>query len=301
MCSQKVSGEGEMPSTYKEIYWDIGHTRLHLLVYPDNGPTTLFLHANGMCAGTYGPLLDVLTGRLHLAAADLPGHGQSGPPAVSPIRNWDSFIADLQTLISRYFKAPINVVGHSLGAMVAYMTAARSPELVKNLVMIDPGILPRRILWIFSLMRGLGLMDRFHLVKAARRRKYLFDSRQDAARRFMSGKGMFKTWDKAFIQAYLDCALDFSQMPGRLRCHPETEAQIFASMPKDPWMDALKIECPVLLLRGQYSDVFFAGAAQRLSRKIRDCRLQTIPDTTHFLPMEKPNLVAAAILDYLNA
>lgn len=283
----------------QNAFWDIGYARLHVMLYPDNGPATLFIHANGMSAGTYGPLYDFLASRLHLVAVDLPGHGLSGPPAADPIRSWNTFVADLQQLITGHFELPINVVGHSLGAVVAYLTAARSPELIRRLVMIDPVFLPRPMLWLFSLVRSLGLIGQFSLVKAARRRKYLFESRQDAAQRFMSGKGMFKTWDQSFIQAYLDSALDFSQTPGRLRCHPETEAQIFSSIPKDVWTHASKVKSSVLLLRGQKSDTFFDGAAQRLSMKIKRCRLETIPGTTHFLPMEKPDLVAKAVLAHL--
>lgn len=285
--------------TFENAFWDIGHTQLHILDYPDNGPTTLFLHANGMSAGTYSPFYNHLTGRLHLVAGDWPGHGLSGPPAVNPIRSWHNFVPDLHALLTQHFKSPIHVVGHSLGAVVAYLTAAQYPQLFSRLVMIDPVILPRRLLWMFTAVRGLGLGDRIPIVKAARRRKYHFDSRELAAQRYMSGKGMFKTWGKSFIQAYLDSALDFSQTPGHLRCHPETEAQIFSSMPNDIWTYAPNIQCPVLLLRGQHSDSFLDSAALRLSRIIPTCRLETVSDTTHFLPMEKPEDVAAAVLDHL--
>ena len=284
----------------KNTFWDIGRTRLHGLVYPDNGPTTLFLHANGMSAGTYTPFYRYLTSGLHLVAGDLPGHGLSGPPGATPIRSWRAFVSDMQQLLTRHFEPPINVVGHSFGGVVAYLTAARFPGLIKSLVMIDPPVfIPRPKLWMLSLLRRLGGVGQIPIVKAARRRKYLFDSRQDAAERFMAGKGMFKTWGKSFIQAYIDSALDFDQMHGRLRCHPDTEAQIFSSMPNDAWGHAQHIKCPVLLLRGQNSDAFIAGAARRLSGKIPTCRLETIPDTTHFLPMEKPELVASVILDHL--
>lgn len=273
---------------------------MHVLEYPDNGPATLFLHANGMSAGTYGPLFEHLTGPLHLVAVDLPGHGLSGPPAANPLRDWDPFVSDLQALISRHFKTPVHVVGHSLGGVVAYLAAARSPQLIRRMVMIDPPVfLPRPMLWIFSTVRAMGLVGQFHIVKAARRRKHLFASKKEAAQRYMGGKGMFKTWGKPFIQAYLDSALDFSQAPGRLRCLPETEAQIFAAMPSHAWSYAQTIKSPVLLLRGQHSTAFFETSARRLASKIPTCQLETISGTTHFLPMEKPDVVSSAILDHL--
>lgn len=291
-----------MLNTIKSTFLDIGSTQLHLLVYPDNGPATLFLHANGMSAGTYIPFLNHLTSRLHLSAGDLSGHGLSDPPAVNPLPGLHTLVTDLQQLLTRHFEPPIHVVGHSMGGVAAYLTAARFPELIKRLVMIDPPVFfPRSKQWILSLIRSLGFGGQIPIIKAARRRKYFFDSRQDAAERFMAGKGMFKTWGKPFIQAYLDSALDFSQTPGRLRCHPDTEAQFFSAMLDldNAWGHAQYIKCPVLLLRGQNSNAFTADAARQLSGKIPTCRLETIPGTTHFLPMEKPDLVASAILEHL--
>lgn len=301
MTDTHLSKSKSNNSVFQSTYWDIGRTRLHTLLYPENGPTTLFLHANGMAAGVYTPLLDRLHDRLHMVACDLPGHGCSGPPADNPIRGWHTFVPDLQHLIDRHLTPPINIVGHSLGSVIAFFLAARYPHLCNRLVIIDPAIFSRPMLWMFALISRMGLMHRFPIVKAARRRKNRFDSPQDATQRFMSGKGMFKTWEKPFIQAYLDWAIDFSTSGGQLRCHPETEAQIFSSTPADAWLHAPKIKSQVLLIRGQHSDVLQRGTAQLLSQKIPFCRLQTIPDTTHFVPMEQPGIVADAILNHLAA
>lgn len=280
--------------------FDIQRTHIQTLAYPQNGSPAHFLHANGLCAGTYHPFLAHLQGVLALSASDLPGHGRSGPPAEDPIRHWRTFVPDLRELIVNQFSPPLFLIGHSLGAVVAYLIAAQHPELVQGLVMIDPVIFPRRFLLSVSLMRRLGLMKHFPIAKKARRRKYRFASREEAAERFLNGKGMFKTWDQSFIQAYLDCALEYTPEACHLRCHPETEAQIFSSVPSDVWRYAPDIKCPVLLLRGARSDTFSEEAAQKLNKKIGNCRLLTISGTTHFLPMEKPDRCAGAILNFIS-
>jgi pimeloyl-ACP methyl ester carboxylesterase len=66
---------------------------------------------------------------------DLRGHGESFARGRLGLEAWSR---DLQTLldIERYEKAV--VIGHSLGAQVAVHFAARHPERVRGLVLIDP-------------------------------------------------------------------------------------------------------------------------------------------------------------------
>lgn len=137
------------------------------------------------------------------------------------------------------------------------------------------------------------------IIKAARRRKYFFDSRQDATERFMAGKGMFKTWAKPFIQVYLDSALDFTQTPGRLRRHPDTEAQFFSAMLDNAWGPCATHKMPGFTSEGSEFTCLHSGCRPSIVRQ--DSKLPAGDHTgpTHFLPMEKPDLVASAILDHL--
>ncbi|MGD8334888.1 MAG: alpha/beta hydrolase, partial [Desulfobacterales bacterium] len=79
----------------------------------------------------------------------------------------------------------------------------------------------------------------------------------------------------------------------------ELEAQIFESIPLNVWRYAKKIHCPVLAIRGELSDVFFDDAAERLKNHIADIELQTMPQSGHFPPMEKPQESANLILDFI--
>jgi pimeloyl-ACP methyl ester carboxylesterase len=85
-----------------------------------------------------------------------------------------------------------------------------------------------------------------------------------------------------------------------LTCDPELEAQIFESVPVGVWRYAGKISCPVLAIRGELSDTFYADSAQRLKGRISDFELVTIPNSGHFIPMEKPEECAQVIRDFLD-
>jgi pimeloyl-ACP methyl ester carboxylesterase len=274
--------------------------RIHYVDYGGTGPFAHLLHANGFCAGTYAPFIKYLVGNLHVMASDVRGHGDSVQRQFRAIRHWKLFSDDLKTLIENTMPAPVIGIGHSLGAVTSYIAAASYPELFSLLVLIDPVILPRRLLWGMASARRLGITRRIPLARRARRRRRVFRGKQEALQRFTAGRGIFKTWSSEFVEAYLECGLlEKDEQTAVLKCDPELEAQIFESVPVDIWRYARRITCPVLVLRGQHSDTFMIAAAVRMAELVRDFELVTVPGTGHFLPMEKPAECARAILDFV--
>lgn len=279
---------------------EISEGRIHCSDYAGRGPAVHFLHANGFCGGTYAPFIRHLAGDFRVVASDIRGHGDTRLPVPERIRHWRLFADDLKTFIEAAMTPPVIGMGHSLGAVTTYLAAALYPHLFSRIVLIDPVILPRRYLWMMAALWRLNRQDRMPLARLARRRKRAFSSRKEALLRFSSGHGLFRTWQPAFIDAYLGCALRHS--PGgaaELKCAPELEAQIYESVPRDVWTYAGRIRCPVLAVRGEHTDTFLPGPARRLGRHIADCRVVTLPGTGHFLPMEAPEAVAQTIVDWL--
>jgi len=284
-----------------EQFLELPDGRIHYLDWGGDGLPAHFLHGNGFCAGTYTPFIRYLVDDLHILASDVRGHGGSDQPRVERVRHWDIFAEDLKILIEQKMSSPVIGIGHSLGAVTTYMAAAKYPHLFGGIVLIDPVILPRRLLWLLAALKFLGLGGTLPLAKMARRRRRIFKSKQEALRLFAAGRGIFKNWSKEFVQAYLECGLlEKDEKTAVLKCDPELEAQIFESIPLKVWRYAKKIKCPVMAIRGELSDTFFADAAQRLGDIIADYELQTIPDTGHFPPMEKPQESARLILDFVH-
>ena len=284
-----------------EQFLELPDGRIHYLDWGGDGVQAHFLHGNGFCAGTYTPFIRYLVDDLHILASDVRGHGGSDQPMVERIRHWDIFAEDLKMLIEQKMSAPVIGMGHSLGAVTTYIAAAKYPHLFSGIVLIDPVILPRRLLWLLAAVKFLGLRGKIPLAKMARRRRRIFKSKQEALRLFAAGRGIFKNWSKEFVQAYLECGLlEKDERTAVLKCDPELEAQIFESIPLNVWRYAKHIRCPVLAIRGALSETFFADAAERLKGIIADYELQTIPDSGHFPPMEKPQESARLILDFID-
>ena len=284
-----------------ENYLDTVDGKIHYLDWGGSGPQVHLLHANGFCAGTYSPFVKHLIDYLHVIASDVRGHGGSDHRKIERIRNYDLFAEDLKNLIEHCMSPPIIGMGHSMGAVTTYITAAKYPRLFSGIILIDPSILPRRTLWGMAVMKLVGLGGNIPLAKLARRRKKIFQSKQEALQRFSSGRGIFKAWSHEFVEAYLECGLlEKDSATAILKCDPELEAQIFESVPLNVWRYAKKIACPVLAIRGEHSEVFTAESAGRLKYAISDCELATIPDAGHFVPMGKPQKCARVITEFIH-
>jgi pimeloyl-ACP methyl ester carboxylesterase len=283
-----------------ENFFELGDGRIHYLDWGGSGDQIHFLHGNGFCAGTYAPFIQYLRDDYHMFASDIRGHGKSDQPNVKRIRHWKIFAEDLKLLIEHIMSPPIFGMGHSLGAMTTYIAASIYPELFKGIILLDPPMLPRRTLWTIAWMRLLGLNGNIPLAQKARRRRKVFNGRKDALKRFTAGRGIFKTWSQEFIEAYLECGLlEKDPETAILKCDPELEAQIFESIPVNVLAYGKKLSCPVLAIRGEHSDVFAAESAERLKRVIADYELETLPDSGHFVPMEKPQECAWIISDFI--
>jgi pimeloyl-ACP methyl ester carboxylesterase len=284
----------------RERFLETPDGNLHYLDWRGSGPRVHFLHGNGFCAGTYAPFIELLIGEFHIIASDVRGHGGSDQLIIEPIRNWTIFAEDLKLCIEQTMTPPVIGMGHSLGAVTTCIAAAKYPHLFSGIVLLDPVILPRRLHWLMAGARRLGLAGKIPPARVARRLRRNFRGKKEALKLFTAGRGIFKTWSKEFIHAYLECGLlEKDSETAVLKCDPELEAQIFESVPAGVWGYAKKISCPVLAIRGELSDIFMADSARRLKRVIADYELITLPDSGHFVPMEKPQQCAQIILEFV--
>jgi pimeloyl-ACP methyl ester carboxylesterase len=104
---------------------------------PANGRTLLFIHAFADCGLAFAPLFSTpLAGELRLVAVDLPGFGASPRrDDVLTIAQHAEAIAALALSLSA--SAPIGLVAHSVGSMIAVETAARLGERFAGLFSIE--------------------------------------------------------------------------------------------------------------------------------------------------------------------
>lgn len=117
--------------------------RHHILEWgrPGDGPLLLFMHANSLCAGIWGPVVQRLPFPVHAVACDLRAHGRTDVPAAGGFA-WMSFGEDLVRLAGAvqrlYGCAPRACVTHSFSGDAALMALAESQGDVGRMILLDP-------------------------------------------------------------------------------------------------------------------------------------------------------------------
>lgn len=125
------------PATWAENYLDTQGGHIRYFRTGGDKPSIILLHGgmdNGLC---WARVAKALENDFDNVMPDARGHGKS-------ISNEKEFslsdlVDDTAELIEHLGFAPVIVMGHSMGAQMATELGARYPNLVKKLVLEDPG------------------------------------------------------------------------------------------------------------------------------------------------------------------
>lgn len=209
-----------------------------------------------------------------MVAIDLPGHGESDPPAGASIEDYAAAVADFLVALDC---GPAVVIGHSLGGSIAIALAARHATLVRALVLIASCVkLP--------LVDSVG--ERVVAFLPGPLRRLVFFS--------MAKKVLFAP----------DAPADAIEVTMRdLRaCRPATMlADVHAARAMDLTVQAAALEVPTLVLVGGRDRLTTPALAERLSALIRRSRLGIADRAGHMLPQEAPEWVNREIATFVES
>lgn len=271
----------------------------HFVDWGGKGPLAHFCHATGLCAGTYTPLAERLTPYLKMLGMDDRGHGGTKAPAnPQELKNWDIFVDDLERFVENLGE-PVIAMGHSRGATVSLLLAIKRPELIRALILIDPTILPFSWMWWWYLAKLTGLARFVPIIATAAKRRNEWPDQKSMLEAYQA-KPVFQTWQNGFLDAYIRDGTEETGLETiRLSCDPAWESTCFAACPHDIWRYVPRLQKSAFVLYGAESDTFLASAAKRFEAKVPRAAFRCFEDTGHFVPMERPDETAGAILDFL--
>src|SRR5262245_51946695 len=113
--------------------------RFHLTEWgPAHAPAVLFLHGVTGHARTWDQEAAALASRYHVFALDQRGHGDSDPPLDGDY-SLTALAGDIAAVVDALALARVSIVGLSLGGRAAIVHAARHPERVERLMVVDIG------------------------------------------------------------------------------------------------------------------------------------------------------------------
>ena len=119
-----------------------GETLAYVSMGDPAGAPVVLIHGYTDNARDWVPLIPYLSKSYHLIVVDLRGHGRSGKPECCYTRL--DFAYDIKLLLDALHIARADIVGHSLGSIIAQTFAEYWPERTRRVVLISSSGGPRR-------------------------------------------------------------------------------------------------------------------------------------------------------------
>jgi pimeloyl-ACP methyl ester carboxylesterase len=251
-----------------------------------SGFPLVMLHGIGSNAQSYAPLMTILAAGRPVIAWDAPGYGASTPLG----EDWptaDSYAAALEALVARLGYARFDLLGHSLGALVAGRCAVRHAGRINRLILASPALgyrtAPLATLAPPAANRLQAMLDEGGVRFAATRGPRLVHSRDNSA-----------------LVAGVVKAMSEVKLPGY------QQASRMLSM-ADLVADAALISIPTLVLVGAGDEITPPANCRRVYEALVAAtpslahRFELVPAAGHAVPQEQPEAVADLIAAFTPA
>jgi lipase len=227
-------------------------------------------------------------------ALDLRGHGNSDKPP--PPYYWSLFAEDVVAYVEQLPAGQVVLCGHSVGGATAVEVAARVPERVAALALVEPSLRPPP-----KGAQPAPGPDQGTLLATTLRRSHSWPS-QDLAEQHLASRSPYRYWDREVLAGYFATGLTRTQDGGcTLSCPPEIEASIYAEAGASQawWSRLSQINCPVWVLRAAGDQGMPSTASPLIAQVVRDGVDRLVEGSGHFVSMEQPGLVAAFVREML--
>lgn len=255
---------------------------LAVLDFGGEGRPVVLLHGLAGHAGEWSETASWLIEHHRVLAPDARGHGNSErlPDDVSP----GAQVTDVAFIIEELALGPVALVGQSIGGQIALLVAARRPELVRALVLVDAA--PSE--------GGHGVEASRAIGNALRSWPVPFPSRGAAVEFFRErfGDGAALPWADG-LEEHPD--------GWRPRFDVEVMARTLGEMQEpSSWADWEAISCPVLVVRAGRG-IIEPQSATEMAARLPAAEIIQIPDARHDLHLDHPREWRTALTTFLNA
>lgn len=264
-----------------------------------NLPPFHFAHANGFNGQTYAEILRPLTGEFHIRAWDARGHGATTLHA-DPARQkgWNIYADDLIAMLEKFHAETgqkVLLAGHSMGGTTSLLAAAKRPDLVRGLLLLDPVMIPLFASRMMGVINSLPFKVKGpSLIAAAERRRAQFDSREAMVAAYL-GRGAFRSWPDKMVQDYVKGGSHETNEGVELSCAPAWEAANFRGHRHNAWAALSNLKVPVSLIYAGIGSTCRSPAPATIAQIDKRATVMRLGTCSHFLPMEKPEIVQAEL------
>ncbi len=269
----------------------VNGVRLHC-VLEGEGPLVVLLHGFPETSRAWRKQIPELAKRFKVVAPDLRGYGQSEKPKGIAAYRTAVLADDIAALIAAFGAERAHVVGHDWGGGVAWTLATLHPEVVDRLVVLNcphPAVMQRALRSNWTQIRRSWYIFAFQLPWLP---EWAFSrggakALKDALRRSAKRPDTFSDADvdeyaRAFTAPGAATAAINYYRAARSRVQPG------------------KIKAPTLLIWGVDDFALGIELTHGMDHLFENKpRIEYVPDTSHWVMEERPEVVNRLLLDFL--
>jgi pimeloyl-ACP methyl ester carboxylesterase len=253
--------------------------------YGGGAETVVFAHGLLWSGRMFDAQVAALAGRYRCITLDFRGQGRSEVTAGG--YDMDTLSNDAAALIEALGCAPCHFVGLSMGGFIGMRLAARRPELIRSLVLMETSAdaepaenVPRYRL-LGGIVRALGRLGMRLVMGRVMRimfgRTFLGDPAREADRRLWRERGMAN--HRLGVTRALQGVIERKPIYGELG----------------------RIAVPTLVMVGDEDVATVPAKAERIRDAIAGARLVMIPGAGHTSSVEQPDFVNAALEEFFTS
>lgn len=257
------------------------------------GPLLVLLSGWPQTWFSWRKIMPALAAAYRVVAVDLPGLGGSD----MPVHGYDTgaIALHLDAVLAAFAARDCVLMTHDIGAWVGYAYAARRPECVRQLVLIDAAI------------PGLAPLEAFRLSpdNAKKIWHFYFNAIPDLPELLITGRERdFIAWSlrakshdaSAFSDDIIKLYADAYARPGRWSAAMGYYRHIFASIEQNLETSKTPLEMPVLAIGGASG---LGSAIEAAAKTVaRDVSSSVVAECGHFVAEEQPERLLALFQDF---
>ncbi|MFC7343155.1 alpha/beta fold hydrolase [Saccharopolyspora griseoalba] len=280
------------------------HLHLRETPGPPGAPTAVHLHGLAGSSTNWTDLAELLATEVRSISVDLPGFGYSAPAEGFEFTR-EANAELVIRLLAELGTGPVELSGNSFGAAVAIEVAAQRPDLVSSLTLISPAMPdlrpdPRRL---SDPRLALALLP---VVGRPARRAMAKLSPQQRVEQLL--RLCFAVPDSVPQDRVLQVAAEFAERAALPWAGPSlarTTIELGRSWLRPPsrslWRRLAEVRARSLVIWGSEDKVVSVRKAPRTAMLLPRGRLLVLPRTGHVAQMERPGVVARAMLGMIRA
>ncbi|TFI55355.1 alpha/beta hydrolase [Mastigocladus laminosus UU774] len=229
-----------------------------------------------------------------VVAVDLRGYNDSDKPKDQSAYRMDEFIQDIKGLIEGLGYEKCVLVGHDWGGAIAWCFAYAYPEMVERLVVLNiphPAKLSEGLRTPGQLLKS-SYMFLFQLpwLPEVLIQSWDYQLIENAFQGMAVDKNAFS---KADIEAYKDAAAKRGSLTAMLNYY----RNIFQDQMFNKTWGVLEV--PTLMIWGENDTALGKELTYGTEAYVRDLQIKYIPNCSHWVQQERPELVNQYIQEYL--